>query len=235
MPGRIDMSAISRLMPLGPAPATRTVSEAAGLDARGVPAQAGGRLGQRLTTSEIGEAEDERLAVLTAAGDQRAFGEIVRRHGGRLRALARTFAGAASEADDIVQETFLSFWRTAYRWQAGGAPLGAYLTRIAVNRAIDADRRRKVRRFFGLESAEDISDPAPANDEQMAGRHALAAVVEDIRKLPARQRAAILLAADGERSNSAIAEAMGLSEGAVEQLLVRARRTLRMRLAERDG
>ena len=180
------------------------------------------------------EESDEALALRIAAGDQRAFSEIVRRHGGRLRALAHRFTGGASEADDIVQETFLSFWKTARRWQPGGRPLGAYLTRIAVNRAIDGDRRRRVRRFFGLEDASEIADPEAAADLRLAGKHELQAVTGYIAGLPARQRAAILLAADGERSNAEISETMGLSVGAVEQLLVRARRTLRTRLAGRD-
>jgi RNA polymerase sigma-70 factor (ECF subfamily) len=225
----------SRLTTLVPAVASRMMDREAAVRTDR-PASAGARTGgQRVTTTAIGEAEDEALVVLSAAGDQRAFGEIVRRHGGRLRALAMRFAGGASEADDIVQETFVSFWRTAGRWQPGGPPLAAYLTRIAVNRAIDGDRRRRVRRFFGLEEATEIVDSEPAADERLADRRALRAVAMDIRRLPARQRAAILLAADGERSNGEIAAAMGLSEGAVEQLLVRARRTLRMRLAEREG
>lgn len=200
------------------------------------PVAAGAGSGaQRLTTTAIGEADDETLAVLTAAGDERAFGEIVRRHGGRLKALATRFTGGTGEADDIVQEAFVSFWRTAGRWKPGGPPLSAYLTRIAINRAIDGDRRRRVRRFFGLEEAAEVADTTVAADDDLANRRALAAVSADIATLPARQRAAILLAAEGERSNGDIAAIMGLSEGAVEQLLVRARRTLRSRLAERDG
>lgn len=238
------MSATTLLMMPAPATASR-INGRAGGQAAGRPARAGilnlsaiaGATigGQRLTTTEIGGAEDETLVASIAAGDQRAFGEIVRRHGGRLRALALGFAGGAADADDIVQETFLSFWRTAARWRPDGAPLGAYLTRIAVNRAIDGDRRRRVRRFFGLEAADDVADAGFAADERLQGKQALVAVARDIRQLPARQRAAILLAADGERSNGEIAGVMGLSEGAVEQLLVRARRTLRARLAEREG
>jgi RNA polymerase sigma-70 factor (ECF subfamily) len=188
-----------------------------------------------LSISAAADESDEALVLRIAAGDQRAFSEIVRRHGGRLRALAHRFTGGAAEADDIVQETFVSFWRTAGRWQPGGPPLGAYLTRIAVNRAIDGDRRRKVRQFFGLEDAAEVADPESAADDRLAGKDALEAVKGYIAALPARQRAAILLAADGERSNAEIGEAMGLSVGGVEQLLVRARRTLRTRLAERDG
>lgn len=200
------------------------------------PANAGARIGgQRLTTTAIGEADDETLAAMTAAGDQRALGEIIRRHGGRLRVLALRFAGGAAEADDVVQETFVSFWRTASRWQPGGPPLGAYLTRIAVNRAIDGDRRRRVRRFFGLEEANEVADTTPAADDQLSGRRELEAVTSDLQDLPARQRTAILLAAEGDLSNGEIGEIMGLTEGAVEQLLVRARRTLRTRLADRQG
>ncbi len=181
------------------------------------------------------EDSDEALALRVAAGDNRAFSEIVRRHGGRLRALAHRFIGGASEADDIVQETFLSFWKNAARWQPGGPPLGAYLTRIAINRAIDGDRRRKMRRFFGLEDASEIADPEAQADERLGSKSELAAVTGYVAALPARQRAAILLAADGERSNAEIGEAMGLSVGAVEQLLVRARRTLRRQLAQREA
>ena len=190
--------------------------------------------GPSLTIAGAAEESDEALALRVAAGDQRALREIVRRHGGRLRALAHRFTGGAAEADDIVQETFLSFWRTAQRWQPGGPALGAYLTRIAVNRAIDSDRRRKVRRFFGLEDAATVSDPESTAEQRLASKEQLAVVARHIAALPARQRAAILLAADAERSNAEIAADLGLSLGAVEQLLVRARRTLRMRLAEND-
>jgi len=178
---------------------------------------------------------DVELVARIVAGDQRAFAEIVRRHAGRLKALALGFSGAPGEADDIVQETFWSFWRHASRWRSDGPPLAAYLARIAINRAIDMGRRRKVRAFFGLEDATEVVDVAAAVDERMIAGSELAAVSRDLLDLPPRQREAILLAADGTTTNAEIATAMGLTVGAVEQLLVRARRTLRTRLAARNG
>jgi RNA polymerase sigma-70 factor (ECF subfamily) len=180
------------------------------------------------------EDSDAWLVARVASGDERAFAMVVRRHAGRVKALALGFSGQAGEADDIVQETFWSFWRHAGRWQAGGPPLGAYLARIAMNRAIDAARRRKVRAFFGLEDAAEVADASARVDDRLAVGSELAAVSRDLLDLPERQREAILLAADGANSNADIAAAMGLTVGAVEQLLVRARRTLRLRLAARD-
>jgi RNA polymerase sigma-70 factor (ECF subfamily) len=178
---------------------------------------------------------DEVLVGRIAAGDEQALREIVRRHAGRLTALALRFSRETAGADDIVQETFWTLWRHAARWKPGGAPFSAWLTRVAVNRAIDFDRRRRVRRFFGLEEASEVTDPAIGAEERLAKHSDLAAVAADIRALPSRQRVAILLAAGGDRSNADIAAIMGLSLGATEQLLVRARRTLRNRLALRNG
>jgi RNA polymerase sigma-70 factor (ECF subfamily) len=194
-----------------------------------------GTIASNVAVNVPDEESDEMLVAAVAGGDQRAFALIVRRHGGRLKALALGFSGIPGEADDIVQETFWSFWRHAGRWTPSGPPLSAYLARIAMNRAIDAGRRRKVRAFFGIEDAAEIADAAPAADEQMTAGSELAAVSRDLLDLPARQREAILLAADGATSNGEIAAVMQLSIGAVEQLLVRARRTLRVKLAARSG
>ena len=155
-----------------------------------------------------------------AAGDERALGELIRRHGPRLHALARRFCGNAAGADDIVQETFWAAWRSASRWTPGEIAFKAYLTRIAVNRAIDGERRLRLRRFFGLEAAADVVEPAPSPRARWRRGIELAAVVRDIDALPARQRAAILLSAGGERTkrgNRRCARAFGGCGGAASR------------------
>lgn len=180
--------------------------------------------------------DDDALMLRAAAGDRRAFSALVGRHGERVRAIAWRFTGSRADADDIAQGVFVSLWRAAPRWQPGTARLGTWLYRVTVNRCIDASRRRRVRRWFGLDTLGDepAAEDVPAD---AAAEHAseLAAVRQDILALPPRQRAAILLAADGERSTAEIGAALGVSEGAAEQLLVRARRTLRARMRGRLG
>lgn len=177
---------------------------------------------------------DAALMVAIAAGDQRAFADLVRRHGGRLRAVCLRFLGNAADAEEIVQETFWTIWRTAERYEPRGARVSTFLHRIALNRCIDRDRRRRIRRLVGLEEAAEIEDPTVDQETDLDVRTRLAAVRQDIADLPARQRAALLLAVEGEKPTAEIATVLGVSVGAAEQLLVRARRTLREKLARRE-
>lgn len=177
---------------------------------------------------------DAQLLKRIALGDERAFAEFVARHTGRIHALALRFTGSAADADDIVQDTFWSVWRKASDWEARGVKVLTWLYRIALNRCIDLDRRRKVRRLVGLDSVEDPVEPEPGAEHGAVVRSELKAVAADIRALPARQRAAILLAASGDGATAEIAERLGVSEGAAEQLLVRARRTLRQKKQARE-
>lgn len=185
--------------------------------------------------ADRGEAdEDDALMARVADGDQRAFARLVARHGSRVQALAHRFTGSAAEAEDVVQEAFWRVWRSAGRWTAGGARFSTWLHRIVVNLCVDHDRRRRIRRL--LPFADGYDPPADeVGAEQAAGdRDEIAAVRRDILALPARQRAALLLSAQGDRSNAEIARVLGTTEKAVESMLVRARRALRARMARRE-
>lgn len=185
--------------------------------------------------TNAGEDGDAMLLARIGRGEERALAELVQRHGGRIRSLALRFTGSTADADDVVQDTFWSVWRKADRWDPRGVKVSTWIYRIALNRCIDLDRRRKVRRAVGLDSVEDPVEPAPGAEHGAVVRDELKAVTADVRALPARQRAAILLAASGELATAEIAGRLGVSEGAAEQLLVRARRTLRQNKMDRDA
>lgn len=178
--------------------------------------------------------EDDALMARIAAGDQRAFSRLVARHGPRAQALAHRFTGSATEAEDVVQEAFWRVWRSAARWTPGGAQLSTWLHRIVVNLCVDRSRRQRIRNWLPFADAFDPPSDEPDPEHSLGDRDEVAAVRADILKLPERQRAALLLSADGERSNADIAMVLKTTEKAVESMLVRARRTLRARLATRE-
>lgn len=178
--------------------------------------------------------EDDALMARVAAGDQRAFSRLVARHAPRAQALAHRFTGSATEAEDIVQEAFWRVWRSAARWQPGGALFSTWLHRIVVNLCVDRARRQRIRNWLPFADAFDPPSDEPGPERSLADRDEVAKVRADILSLPERQRAALLLSADGERSNAEIATVLETSEKAVESMLVRARRTLRARLATRE-
>lgn len=178
--------------------------------------------------------EDDALMARVAEGDQRALARLIARHGPRAQALAHRFTGSPAEAEDIVQDAFWRVWRAADRWKPGAAKFSTWLHRIVVNLCVDRERRQRIRRFLPFADAFDPPSDDPDQERALADRDEIAMVRDDIKKLPARQRAALLLSADGERSNAEIAETLGASEKAVESMLVRARRTLRAKLAARE-
>jgi RNA polymerase sigma-70 factor (ECF subfamily) len=96
-------------------------------------------------SSSAARAEDVTLARRAALGDERAFDQIMRRYNQRLFRLAVSVAGESSEAEDILQESYV---RAFYRLGtfSGDGELGAWLARIVRNEAIDRLRTRGSRR-----------------------------------------------------------------------------------------
>ena len=172
---------------------------------------------------------DNALMQAVAQANQKAFSILMRRHVPTMVALARRITLNVSDADEIVQEAFLRVWVNAPRWDVDGTALfRTWLHRIVTNLAID--RRRKPQ-SSPLEAAGDPPDPLKdtagdleRSDEAQQVRRALA-------QLPPRQRAAIALCYLEEMTAMEAAKILGLSTGATEALLVRARRSLRNILA----
>jgi RNA polymerase sigma-70 factor (ECF subfamily) len=171
-------------------------------------------------------AERQAMAAL-ARGDRAALGQLIRRHGPGLRRFAAGMLRNADDAEDLVQEVFLRAWRAADRYDPDLGAVSTWLYRIASRLAIDRNRRTTLRRFLGLEAAPDPLDDSPGPEATLAARQELAQIRARLERLPDRQRRALLMRAAGGLSTAEIALALGISAGAVEQLLVRARAGLR--------
>lgn len=178
---------------------------------------------------------DEALAGAVASGDERAFGLLVSRHLERVRAVANGYVGNRADADDIAQEVFIAVWRKAARFRPDrGGRFTTWLYRVTVNRCIDHRRRQR----DATVPIDDVQDrlAGPENPETAAAdRSELTAVAGAVAALPDRQRMALLLSVSAGLANADIAKTMGISNGAVEQLLVRARGRLRAELMAREN
>ncbi len=170
---------------------------------------------------------DEALMARIARGDEPAYRQLARRHLPVAVALARRVLGNTADAEDVAQEAMLRVWTNASRWQ----PLALFRTwfrRVVVNLCLDRKRRAQ---WVDLEAAGELVDPAANAGEQVERGERDELVRAAIGRLPARQRAAIVLTYSEGLSNAEVADALDTSVSAVETLLVRGKQNLRRSLA----
>jgi len=170
---------------------------------------------------------DEALMARIARGDEPAYRQLARRHLPVAVALARRVLGNTADAEDVAQEAMLRVWTNAPRWQ----PLALFRTwfrRVVVNLCLDRKRRAQ---WVDLDAAGEIVDPAANAGEQVERGERDELVRAAIGRLPARQRAAIVLTYSEGLSNAEVADALDTSVSAVETLLVRGKQNLRRSLA----
>src|SRR5262245_35398121 len=180
------------------------------------------------------ELSDRELMARLAGGDREALAPLMERHYRRLHRVALGYLRDADEALDCVQETFVKAFQNAARWEAS-AEVGAWLTRIAVNDAIDRYRRTKRRVATQEPLGESDHDVRIAAEDPSPERTVLSLQISErvgraLKGLPATQRAVFVLRHYEERTLPEIAEILGISLGTVKSSLHRALHRLRERL-----
>jgi RNA polymerase sigma-70 factor (ECF subfamily) len=175
---------------------------------------------------------DAELVLRIARGDRLAYARFVDRHLDRTVATAQRILGRRADAEDVAQEAFLRVWTHASRWEPGRGKASTWLYRIAVNLCLDQKRRPA---HGPLEDAPEPADPAEDAEARIDRLRREATVGRAVAELPDRQRAAVALAYQAGLSNREAAEALGLPVGALESLLVRARKALRTALRADAG
>jgi RNA polymerase sigma-70 factor (ECF subfamily) len=183
-------------------------------------------------TPEIGAAVDPGWEALArvAAGDADAFAALVETHQERLLRLCERMLGEIEEARDAAQEVFLKAYRKAADFRPQGQ-VYTWLYRIAINHCLNKLRRRRLVRFVRWEdpgerdaAAFDPADRSADPEAVLASRRRWRETRKVIAHLPASQRAVLVLARFEGLSYRQIAEALGITEGAVESRLFRAMR-----------
>ena len=187
---------------------------------------------------------DAELLGALRAGDERAFAELVRRHGAALQRHARTFVHGDASAEDVVQDAWLAVVTGVERFE-GRALLRTWLYAIVANRArTRAVREQRSVPFSALKTGDDADvvdagrllssqhdrrpggwavAPEPWPDEQVESAETLAVLRAAIRTLPSVQREVVRLR-DVEGWDAAeVCAALDLSAGNQRVLLHRGR------------
>lgn len=153
------------------------------------------------------------------------------RHGAAMLALAERVTGNAADADELVQEAFLKVWTMAPRWRAdGSARFSTWLYRVVLNACIDLRRRRPTAPL------DDAPEPADERADGLAAAidvQGRAVLRQALSELPERQEAALSLHYFADLTARQAAEVLGLSQPALEALLVRGKKALRAALGRR--
>ena len=173
---------------------------------------------------------DEELVFLARNGDMDAFTRLVERNQDAITRTVSAMLGKNVEVDDIVQEVFIRFFSTLHRFRGDAAPR-TYLKRIAINRSLDAIRRRKRTQLFftSMESpaalaAQQRAQPTVADFDRAAF------VQQAIQSLRPHHRSVVVLRLIEGYSTRETAHILEIPAGTVLSRLSRASKVLRTAL-----
>jgi RNA polymerase sigma-70 factor, ECF subfamily len=172
----------------------------------------------RFRSKELRALADEELMLLVLDGEVGAFEVIFDRHASAAFSLAYRMCGRRAAAEDIVQEAFLSLWRSGTGYDASRGSVRSWVLSVVHNRAVDAFRRHASR------DKRDVQDdgiaerlPAPdSTDAEVERRDDARQVRTALDDLPPDQRQVIELAYFRGFTHNEIAEMLELPAGTVK-------------------
>ncbi len=187
----------------------------------------------------MAEETDRALIERIRRGDKLACAECVERHSAGVYRVALRLTGHEAEAEDVVQETFLSAFKAIDSFE-GRSSLSTWLYRIAHNAALMRLRRVRLDQVSvddeeifgeGLETPRQLHDWCCLPERDFESSEARAELEWAIRELPEKLRAVFVMRELEGLSTEETAEALDVSLDVVKVRLHRARLQLRERLS----
>ena len=161
---------------------------------------------------------DELKALLARCGDgdRAAFAETYNRTSAKLFGIILRILPERGEAEDVLQEVYVTVWRKAAEFDPARASPITWLATIARNRAIDRFRSRASRPSAPLDEAADVRDDSPAADQLIDTARASSAVLAALASLEPRHAAAIRSTYFEGLTYEALAEREGVPVGTLK-------------------
>jgi RNA polymerase sigma-70 factor, ECF subfamily len=194
-------------------------------------------MAEKLRIADDPPEDDFVLVDRVLAGERRAFEPLVRRHERRVFRVALAVLGNVEDAEEVMQDTFVRAFFHLDRFRKE-ARFSTWLTRVAVNQAIEKRNARKnhVPLLEAEKAEEQIApkrfEPWKSNPEELYSKQEVHRIVEDaIQSLPEIYREAFVLRDVEGLSAEEAAEALRLTVPALKSRLLRARLVMRETLA----
>lgn len=171
-------------------------------------------------------------------GNINCYKEIIEKYQPGVFRICMGFVHRKEDADDLCQEIFTNAFYGLNKFKMQ-AELSTWLYRIAVNACLNFKRKyvkdQVLVRAGAMEDMEEqvgtvFCNNGPAADKLLMDKECADRVHQAIKDLPGKQRVAFILSKYEDLSQKQIAEIMGVSVGAVEQLLQRAKANLQKQL-----
>jgi RNA polymerase sigma-70 factor, ECF subfamily len=169
-------------------------------------------------STDLRSLADEYLMQLVQRGDPRAFELVYDRHSGAAFSLAYRMVGRGNVAEDVVQEAFLSIWRSGARYERARGSVRTWVLGIVHHRAIDQLRRSSVhdKRRASDEGLEERLESGERTENEVARREEAASIRSAMDTLPADQSHVIELAYFGGFTHTEIAGILEAPVGTVK-------------------
>jgi len=175
--------------------------------------------------------EDKNLLGRLKKGDDSAFNDLVRTYQAQIYHLARRILGSHQEAEDLAQEVFIKVHQKIRDFR-GDSSLFTWIYRIAVNLALNAQRKRKLKQWVSLDIIGfSLASKRVEPDEELQRNETLELVRAAVDKLPEKQKIVFTLRHDQGLQHTEIAKILNRDEGTIRANYHQAIRKLRKAVA----
>ncbi len=171
-----------------------------------------------------GSDDESKLIEQCLAGDPEAYAALVQQHQQMIRAMTFRMTGSLDDAEELAQDAFLRAYRQLATFNSG-AKFSTWLCKIAINLSLDWRRRESRRSDIHSQWATDTlseNETGTGFPDELSRR-----VQQALNRLPAKQRAAIVLTVYQDQSHAEAAKTLGCTEATISWRVFAARRKLK--------